>query len=74
VAEPQGQLPPVPLLPLLVHVPVLRLHLLVGQVVVMVGEVAVHLLLLLLGSTAYLDPLILPPLFPVQQEFIIRIL
>jgi hypothetical protein len=61
VAVSQGQLPPVPLLPILVCVLVLRLHRLVGQVEVVVGEAAVHLLLLLLGSMVYLDPLLLPP-------------
>jgi hypothetical protein len=67
VAAPQGQLPPVPLLPLLVRVPVLRLHHLVGQV-----EVVVHLLLRLLWHIWILY--YLRPIFPVQQEFVIRIL
>jgi hypothetical protein len=61
VAAPQGQLPPVPLLPLLVRVPVFHLHRLVDQVEVAVGEVAVHLLLRRLGSMACLDPLLPPP-------------
>jgi hypothetical protein len=47
-----------------VRVPVLRLHRLVGQVEVVVGEEVVHLLLCLLGSMAYLDPLLPPPHLP----------
>jgi hypothetical protein len=58
------ELPLVPLLPLLVGVPVLHLHRLVGQVEVAVKEVAVHLLLCLLGSRACLDPLLPPPHLP----------